>query len=671
MVAICGSTACSGDSVWESATASSTTEGTSTGESSTSVDPCEISAISESDGPELVGEWSAPVDWSVSAIESGIVCAEPPCDAGPGLLATHAVHLPVGKLLIWDGIENQYLWNIDNGDWEYVPAVYPRNGCAFDGLVDGETSQHCEEYCKLVGDANAKCVPSPDYACVMGDCALNGSVACIDSSDCEFYCEGSGSMTPECNPEPDLTCASTSDPAELFCSGHTLGPEGEVTFAGGNVTGSFNAQGKREIARYTAAGAWERIEGVFLDAFRWYPSVISLGDERILILGGEFQNFVEIFDPMQGTVTKFLNFPADLAVGFTDSESLLYPFVFQVEQGFVLYAGGEGLSHPAYYRGYIFDPRGILGWIPGFSAKGSLIAGGSAVMYRKGKVLKSGGCNGGGVRCQPSGRAEIIDVSSEAAATPESGFFEWFDTCPMLKPRHFHTLTVLPDGKVLATGGNSDGNGHSWSYCRVSGEMTLVRCNPANGDADCEEEEGVCEAYVNEEFATRGAELWDPSLGVNGKWLPMASQEKPRMYHSIALLLPDGRVLSAGGGKSGETLENQYSAEFFSPPYLFQGTRPVVSGVPSEAGLGSSFIVNLVGTESSDIERVTLIRLGSVTHQFDMDQRFHELDFWRVTDDSLRVFVPASEYVVPPGWYMVFVLDDGVPSVGEYIRIVK
>lgn len=606
---------------------------------------------------------------------------------GPGFIATHAVHLPTGKILFWDGVENQYLWNINTGAFEYAPAIYTRNGCVFDGLVDCTIDAHCAEYCNIVKDGHPGCAPQPSFDCVMGTCALDNAITCILPEDCEEYCNTTGATEPECNPPPDFTCDLSLDGAELFCAGHTLGVNGGVTVAGGNVTGSPKALGKREIVRFTDAEQWERIEDVRFNAFRWYPTVIQLGDERIFVLGGDTLNAVEIYDPNAApddAVESVLAHPADVLV--ETREGLKYPFLFQIELGLVFFAGGEGLINPNYWSGFLFDSQFTNSWVKNFQAP-STIPGGSAVLYQRGMVMKSGGCRSFGNRCQATDITEIINVSSIMESPPT----KWEVKCPMHHPRHFHTLTLLPDGKVLATGGNTEGNGHGSSYCQ--GGTSMAECDPKDMDLDCTvgrcsnsrdfetcdmmnpctgEDEvcfiagGSCEEYDNADFSTKSAEIWDPDTK---KWTELAAQSNPRMYHSTALLLPDGRVLSAGGGKRNPGLVDQFNAEFFSPPYLFQGTRPTISTAPASIDISQAFEVTLGNVPSSDIERVTLIRLASVTHQFDMDQRFIELDHMVMTPSTLRVDAPPNVGVAPPGWYMLFVLDDGVPSIGEYVQV--
>jgi Domain of unknown function (DUF1929) len=127
-----------------------------------------------------------------------------------------------------------------------------------------------------------------------------------------------------------------------------------------------------------------------------------------------------------------------------------------------------------------------------------------------------------------------------------------------------------------------------------------------------------------------------------------------------AVLLPDGRVLSAGG-------RNRNSAEVFSPPYLFKGARPVVSAAPGVVSPGTTFTVTT--PDSARVTKVTLIALSSVTHAFDQNQRLLTLPFTRGTG-SLTVTAPANNNLAPPGYYQLFVVSEtGVPSVGRMVRI--
>ncbi len=229
---------------------------------------------------------------------------------------------------------------------------------------------------------------------------------------------------------------------------------------------------------------------------------------------------------------------------------------------------------------------------------------GSAVMYEPGKVIYVGGG-------YTTNTAEIIDLTS--------GSPRWQWTGSMAFPRRHLNATVLPTGEVLATGGTGG---------TAFNDLTL---------------------------AVHAAELWNPQTGV---WTRLASNSIDRIYHSTSILLPDGRVLHAGSGESGP---NQRNAELFSPPYLFQGPRPVIGSAPDAIGYNAPF---QVGTpDAADISKVSLIRLGSATHAFDMGQRFEWLSFSPIPG-GLSISAPDNANLAPPGHYMLFLLNgSGVPSV--------
>jgi hypothetical protein len=159
------------------------------------------------------------------------------------------------------------------------------------------------------------------------------------------------------------------------------------------------------------------------------------------------------------------------------------------------------------------------------------------------------------------------------------------------------------------------------------------------------------------------AELWNPATGT---WKVLATNSINRIYHSAAVLLRDGRVLVTGSGeRSGDV--DQFNAELYSPPYLFQGSRPELTSAPGTLTYGTSFAVATPDAEA--IAKVTLLRLGSTTHGFDQNQRFMSLDFTSAPGE-LTVTAPASGNLAPPGDYLLFVVnDDGVPSLGQTVRL--
>jgi hypothetical protein len=157
-------------------------------------------------------------------------------------------------------------------------------------------------------------------------------------------------------------------------------------------------------------------------------------------------------------------------------------------------------------------------------------------------------------------------------------------------------------------------------------------------------------------------------------WSSAAPLSVGRYYHSLAMLLPDGTVLSSGGGSPGPL--TNLNAQIYQPGYLFnndgsRATRPVIEQVPGALPpvVNPSKTFNLTSPDAARIARVTMVKTGSVTHSFDMEQRFVEPSF-TIDGNQVRVTLPANPYETPPGFYMVFVIDaNGTPSKAKLIRI--
>jgi hypothetical protein len=144
----------------------------------------------------------------------------------------------------------------------------------------------------------------------------------------------------------------------------------------------------------------------------------------------------------------------------------------------------------------------------------------------------------------------------------------------------------------------------------------------------------------------------------------MAAQTAPRMYHSTALLLPDGRVLSAGESHG----SYQNTGEIFSPPYLFAGARPSISSAPASVGYGHQFTIST--PDAVTITRVALVKAGAVTHSDNFDQRYVDLTFQPNISGGLTATSPSDSNHAPPGWYMLFILNSaGVPSVARWVQV--
>ena len=388
-------------------------------------------------------------------------------------------------------------------------------------------------------------------------------------------------------------------PANLFCAGHALLPDGRVFLAGGHIDDNM---GLPNLTLFSATTeAWTSLPA--MPKGRWYPTTTVMGNGDVVILAGKDEGANEVPIPdlwSNGTLRHLTDAP--LALPY-------YPRAFLTSDGRIFVAGP---TKPTRY----LTTSGNGSWSNGPTRVGPARQYGSAVMYDDGKILYAGGN-------QPpaavTNTAEIIDLNQ---ASPS-----WSFTGSMAHGRRHLNLTVLPNGEVLATSG-------------VGGTT-----------------------FNDVSLGVHAAEMWNPETG---QWRTMASSAITRGYHSSSLLLPDGRVLHAGSGE-GAGAPDQKSAELFSPPYLLRGPRPGITSAPADVAYGATFRV--VTPQASAIAKVSLIRLGAVTHAFDENQRFQWLTF---TADAtgLDVTAPSSANRTPPGHYMVFILDaDDVPSAGHIIQI--
>jgi YVTN family beta-propeller protein len=268
-------------------------------------------------------------------------------------------------------------------------------------------------------------------------------------------------------------------------------------------------------------------------------------------------------------------------------------------------------------RMYFIDPRGdgsitAAGSFPFATTGGDS----SGAMFSPGRILQFGG---------NSNAAIVIDIGS---GTPSVG-----NTGSLKYQRRLGTATVLANGTVLATGGST-----IWNKMEADGAITALE-----------------------------AEIWTPATG---QWSVGAAHTRARLYHSVALLLPDATVMVGGGGAPGP--QDNLNHEIFYPPYLFnsnatEATRPAIATAPTVVDPGRT--VKLGVTHNRPVARVTFVKSGSVTHGWNMDQRFVDLPF-NAQGGQLNVQIPGRASDVPPGMWMMFVIDDaGVPSVAKMVRV--
>jgi hypothetical protein len=388
-------------------------------------------------------------------------------------------------------------------------------------------------------------------------------------------------------------------PYRLYCSGHTILPDGRVLVVGGTSPGT---RGLRFASVFDpVARTWSRTTSMAQG--RYYPTTTVLPNGNVLAISGHDTtlNVVTIPEVWNGSGWRRLT-TAPLAI-----PNPYYPAMFVAPNGKVFLAGFPQTTR-------YLDVTSTGRW----TTVGNRVVAdrtlGSAVMYAPGKILYAGGGD------PPTATAEVIDLEHGAI---------WRSVSSMAFARRQMNATILADGTVLVTGGTS-GPG-----------------------------------FNNQAGAVHTAELWNPATET---WKTMAREARHRTYHSTAILLPSGRVLSSGSGEGGGITyaNSELSAQVFSPPYLFNadGTlaaRPTITSVPARISYGQTFTVQT--PNAAGVSRGTLIRLSSVTHAFNQSQMIYPLTFTATSSTSLSATAPPSSSFATPGTYMLFLINNaGVPS---------
>ncbi len=423
----------------------------------------------------------------------------------------------------------------------------------------------------------------------------------------------------------------------LFCGAHCFLQDGKLLVVGGGTsTAGTVAAWKFD----PEAETWQQTAGS-MAAARWYPTTVVLGEDwgRVLVANGGpasmeiysegSDSFVSVHGPTG---------PADTAADQAFPQ--LYPGLHLLPTGQIFFTrtGNNNGTAPAAYFTFATPTSGNWTQLTGGSAGADRGRGMSLLLLRHqptdpDRILVIGGGD-------PTTQATVglIDNPPSSAAWLTGSF-------PDGLPRSSVNGVLLPDGKVLICGGRP------------------TEGTPPNG--------GACYLY-------------DPSAGVGvGAFSEVDEVAYARQYHSVAILLPSGKVMITGGSSP--------TIEVFSPPYLFDpdgtlATRPVIDSYPDSAGgaiilHGSTFLVGTV--QAPDIAKVVLARPMAVTHQTDAEQRVLSLSWSLVNPTTLRVTAPDgrifpyagggghSHVTAPRGYYMLFIINrNGVPSKAKFVRLV-
>ena len=446
----------------------------------------------------------------------------------------------------------------------------------------------------------------------------NGKVLMWDSvgdAPAESYANHTFTRAAVYDPATNTSKRVDVQGSNIFCAGFVQLANGNVFVAGGNADSGLNGIRRTHVFDWRAE-TWAR--GPDMQDGRWYPSVASMPNDEALIIGGG------------PTVAEIRTTSGGLrrATGLVTPSSREYPFLQAAPDGRALQLGPmRTLS--------LFDTAG-LGATATFGNRDAIHRSyGSYAPYDIGRFVVAGGgsVNEDGLTGVPSRTAATVDTRSGVPLGAPTG--------AMNRRRRQHNLTVLADGSVLATGGQSTNGG--------GGLVDLA--NPV---------------YQ--------AERWDPATG---RWTELAPAAVARQYHSTALLLPDGRVLTGGGGICGACHQAGYlrrDQEIFTPPYLFRSDgelapRPEVTGVPAAIGYDGAFAAT--SPQAAAVRKVGLVRLGAPTHSEDQSQRYVPLSF-TAEGTTLIVDGPNNPNEAPAGHYMLFAVDAaGVPSVSTIVQLAR
>jgi hypothetical protein len=416
---------------------------------------------------------------------------------------------------------------------------------------------------------------------------------------------------------------------DFFCGGDSFLADGRLLSAGGTLAYPGHVSGRPDAVLFDpTTEKWGRAG--HMAHGRWYPTLVTLGDGRVLAAtglneDGNLNQTIEVYSPPADT-WQTLHLPPDFP-GLP-----LYAHLFLMADGRVLFTGGlvEGPDVPI--GPCLLDiARAQVGVAPlgNLREAGSRKQSASVLLppAQDQKAMIIGGGVGDEGILDATAAVDIIDLK---AAIPQ-----FQPAAPMNVPRTHVNAVLLPDRTVLVTGG---------------GLARESRLTPA-----------------------LQSEIYDPATNT---WTMVASSDIPRLYHSVALLLPDGRVVVAGGNPAqgthvewGKDPENEeMRLDVYSPPYLFKGPRPVIAAAPEEWRYGQA--VEISSPQAGGIRWASLIRNGVTTHSFNTGQRLVDLPIAVQGGGRVRVTLTGEQNIAPPGWYMLFLVDNnGIPSEAHKVHV--
>jgi hypothetical protein len=437
---------------------------------------------------------------------------------------------------------------------------------------------------------------------------------------------------------------------DMFCNGMSIMQDGRVLMNGGTkgygALAVVGTQGDTPFTGLANASMFDPSTDSFLDLTptahgRWYPTLTELNDGRMMTTSGlndsdgANNNTSEIWDGQQWSAEIEGN---PHIADFPGFQFPLYPRMHLLPTGHIFYSAPSSAALD-------FDPSSrtwtLVAWTiyPGQNDPNGERTYGTSVLLPltpqnnySPKVMILGGDN------PATDTTELIDLSwAGAQISADCPNFApcWVAGPKMAQQRVEMEATILPNGQVLVDGGSAQDE-----------DVTTVSLQ---------------------------AEIYDPATN---SFSPAGSNLFPRLYHNTQLLLPDGTVALTGGNPVQGVFENHI--EIYQPSYLFNSdgspaARPsIAAGAPSAILYGQSF--SLPTPDAPSIASAVLMKAGSVTHSFDMDQRYVGLSFTAAagatSPGSLTVTGPPNSNIAPPGYYMLFLVNKaGTPSLATWVQV--
>jgi hypothetical protein len=418
---------------------------------------------------------------------------------------------------------------------------------------------------------------------------------------------------------------------DFFCGGDSFLSDGRLLQAGGSADYPRDGHGflglKNSFLFNPQTEQWTQVQAMAHG--RWYPTLITLPDGNILATSGINENgnlntTLEIYSPQTNTWQELPVPPLHEFLGLP-----LYAHLFVMQDGQIFFTGGR-MDDPSPLGPSLLDitqqPVRVTP-IQGLNNANSRNQSASVLLppAQDQKVLIMGG--GPEDETDATDSCNIVDLS---IVNPL-----YRAVTSMNLPRMHLNAVLLPDHTVFVSGG------------ALKREFKIA--------------------------ARLQSEIYDPATDT---WRIGATAAVPRMYHSIALLLPDGRVIAAGSNPQGGNQvawlppdpNEELRMELYSPPYLFKGPRPLIDAAPVEWKYGATVIIQ--SQQSETIRWISLIKSGVTTHSFNNGQRLVDLSIISQEPGMIKATVTDKPAVAPPGWYMLFITDtNGIPSVAHWVHL--